>query len=147
MGVMSARDLTLRAVRLCSAAADRLGGRRPGPRLLIYHQVGEGSGLEMDVSVEMFEYQMRWLRDNGELVTMEAAVSPAGLERTDSSVVTFDDGHSSLWQHALPILVELGIPFLLYVCSAPLDGTRLLHDDPRMPLLSWDDIQYISNTG
>jgi peptidoglycan/xylan/chitin deacetylase (PgdA/CDA1 family) len=101
----------------------------------------------MDVSVEMFEYQMRWLRDNGELVTIEAAISSAGLERNDSYVVTFDDGHSSLWRHALPILAELEIPFLLYVCSAPLDGTRLLHDDPRMPLLSWDEIQEMSKTG
>ena len=50
------------------AAADLVLGPWPGPRVLIYHQIGAGSGRQMDVSAEMFRGHVSWLLDHGRIV-------------------------------------------------------------------------------
>lgn len=42
-------------------------------------------------------------------------------------LVTFDDGTDDVWRNAVPVLVRHDIPFILFICSAPLLEGRLLN--------------------
>lgn len=142
------RKVLLKAVKWASVGGDVLRGRRPGPRILIYHQVGAGSGLEMDVATADFLAQMRWIRDHGEPVALDDAIRRSG--EPDSHrlyVVTFDDGHESLFEHAFPILKELAIPFTLYVTTGPLENSSPLHGDETMPVCSWEEVASMFESG
>ena len=63
--------------------------------VLIYHRVGAGSGLELDLPVDRFDEQMAELADGGRVTTLDRALElleapePPAL---DPVVVTFDDG-------------------------------------------------------
>ena len=48
------------AVKLAAAAVDKVARPMPGPKILIYHQVGAGTGLEMEVTAEDFRRQLDW---------------------------------------------------------------------------------------
>lgn len=144
----SLRQRAIRGAKWLSMAGDILVGRRRGPRILIYHQVGSGSGLEMDVELDTFELQLDWMSDHGEIVTLDEALGRIGEDDADDCfVLTFDDGHESLYQKAYPAMAERGLPFMLYVTTAPLEGNRLLHDDPAMRLSSWDEIVSMRESG
>jgi len=145
---LSLRQCAIRGAKWLSIAGDILAGRRRGPRILIYHQVGSGSGLEMDVELDAFESQLDWMSDHGEIVSLDEAVNRIGDEDADHCfVLTFDDGHESLYQKAFPAMAERALPFLLYTTTAPLEGTQLLHDDPNMRLSSWDEIISMRESG
>ena len=53
------------------AAIDPLFGPFPGPRILIYHQVGVDLGQEMEVSTETFRRQLDWMHTHGEIIPLE----------------------------------------------------------------------------
>lgn len=145
---MSGRSRALKGVKWASIAGDLAFGRRRGPRVLIYHQVGAGSGLEMDLVLEAFVAQLDWMSDHGQIVGLESALGRLGTEEADHSyVLTFDDGHRSLFEKAFPIMAERGLRFVLYVTTAPLETNRLLHDDPELQLSSWDEIGEMNESG
>lgn len=145
---MSVRSLALKAVKSASVVTDPLsGGRRKGPRILIYHQVGAGSGLEMNTDTKSFRYQVEWMLEHGRVLSLDDALAPENIDSDDVYVLTFDDGHISLSDNAFPIMVDLDVPFVLYISTAPLEGSGLLHDDPLMPLLSWARIREMHSSG
>ena len=139
----------LKALKLASLLTDpAFGWRRRGPRILIYHQVGAESGLEMDVTIDDFEWQLDWMIRNGNIVDLETALARVGDPGSESMyVLTFDDGHRSLFHNAFPLMHERGLPFTLYVTTAPLESDRLLHGHTEMRLSSWEDIQRMHETG
>jgi peptidoglycan/xylan/chitin deacetylase (PgdA/CDA1 family) len=146
--VLSSRDLLITAVKWASLLTDPLAGPRHGPRILIYHQVGAGSGLEMDVSVHALRRQLGWLEGHGRVVDLETALSGLGdPDSNDMYVLTFDDGHAGVFEHAYPLLSERGLPFTLYLTTGPMDGGGSLHDDARMHLLSWREVEKMMGSG
>lgn len=146
---MSIRQEALRALKWVSAATDPIGGKRPGPRILIYHQVGAGSGLEMDVGADLFRSQMDWLRHHGRIVDLDHSVE--GIRRArvedDEYVVTFDDGHVSVYRHAFAYLEQNSIPFTLYLTTGPLERGGYLHEDRSMPTVNWTQVNEMLSTG
>lgn len=56
--------------------------------------------------------------------------------------ITFDDGHSSVAEHAAPILAELGIPWTLFVVSDWADGQA-----SRPELMGWREIDRMAAQG
>lgn len=139
------RTAALKSVKVASIVTDPLaGGARPGPRILIYHQVGADSGLEMDVTRDEFARQLEWTLETGRVLRLEDAV---GSEDPDAYVFTFDDGHAGVYNHAFDLLAEHGAPFTLYLSSGPLEKGGLLHGDSRMPLLSWGQTAEMVDSG
>lgn len=143
-----ARSAALGLVKAASVASDPLLGRRKGPRFLIYHQVGAGSGLEMDVDTESFEAQVDWLLANYRVVPLDEALENIGSDESDSDVVlTFDDGHRGVYTDAYPIMRESAVPFTLFLNTGPLESGSFLHDDPTMPLMSWANLEEMMSSG
>jgi peptidoglycan/xylan/chitin deacetylase (PgdA/CDA1 family) len=142
----AARELARKTAKTAFATADLFLGEWPGPRLLIYHQIGAGSGRQMDLSTEMFRGHLEWLLDHGRIVGLGDALS--GADDPDSSrtfVLTFDDGYADLYENAFPMLRDRGIPFTLYLTSGHIETGEPLHPGDRP--LSWDQVGEMLDTG
>ena len=146
----------MRATRLLKVAAktvfalvDPLFGPFPGPRILIYHQVGVNLGREMEVPIDTFRRQLEWMQSHGEIVDLETAIKRRGEPDAHKLfVLTFDDGFEDVYHNAFPLLKERGLPFTLYLTTNPIETGEPL--DPRYPEakpLTWDQINEMVGTG
>lgn len=92
--------------------------------VLLYHGIVKGlPKRRWDLSVESFRAQMEIVVQHG-LVTSRAMDRPA-LERAGipQVMISFDDGHAGVFDHAIPILEELGLQSTVYLVTDRL-GTR-----------------------
>jgi len=108
-----ARGLVGRALKSSAAAVDRVRAPQPGVVVLIYHRVGAGSGLELDLPTAVFDAQMRELAASGRVATLDDALdrlADSAATGDDPVVVTFDDGPADFVDTALPILTAHGVP-------------------------------------
>ncbi|MGH2454482.1 MAG: polysaccharide deacetylase family protein [bacterium] len=100
--------------------------RRPGLTILNYHRVGGGTASQIDLPVELFEWQMDYVRRHCRVVPLDEvldAPSPAG----DAVAITFDDGYADLSEHAYPILWRFRLPATVYL------ATRFLEEGVLRP--------------
>ncbi len=127
-------------------AADLFLGDWPGPRILIYHQVGSGSGCQMEVAPEVFVRQLDWLQGHGRITGLEEALAdPDDPEARNIFVLTFDDGYENIFRNAFPVLRERRIPFTLYVATQSIEtGEPLAPGDTP---LDWDQVGEMVETG
>jgi peptidoglycan/xylan/chitin deacetylase (PgdA/CDA1 family) len=142
----AAKEVARKTAKAAFAAADLFLGQWPGPRILIYHQIGAGSGRQMDLSAEMFRGHVKWLLDHGRIVGLGDALS--GADDPESSrrfVLTFDDGYADFYEDAFPMLRDQGIPFTLYLTSGHIETGALLHPGDRP--LSWDQVEEMLESG
>lgn len=128
------------------AAADLFLGGWPGPRILIYHQVGSETGRQMEVTEEAFLAHVRWMQANGTIVALEDALLRRGSADSDRLfVITFDDGYADLFDVAYPHLQAQGIPFTLYLATAHVEAGVPLAAD-RAPL-AWEQVSKMVEGG
>jgi peptidoglycan/xylan/chitin deacetylase (PgdA/CDA1 family) len=109
-----------RVVKHSAVALDRVRGVPNGVVVLIYHRVGGGSGLEVDLDPGAFEDQVSWLAESGRVGTLDealAALADPTPPPADPIVVTFDDGTADFAEVAVPILERHGVPALMYLAT------------------------------
>lgn len=147
---MSLRTVVKRA----SLATDPLLARQRGVTVLIYHRIGGGSSSEVDLDLHTFRQHLQHLAEHTTVVSLDTAV---GLLQADDAgvtgdrvtrpltVITFDDGTADFTDHAVPALVEAGLPATLYVATEFVDtGT----DFPwHAPPTSWAALRDATSTG
>jgi peptidoglycan/xylan/chitin deacetylase (PgdA/CDA1 family) len=127
------------------AAADLLLPSPPGPRVLIYHQVGAGLGRQMEVTTEDFVWQLDWLAQNRQVVSLEEALERWEEDGSEKLVVlTFDDGYRDTYTAAFPLMKERGMPFTLYLATKAIESGDL--PSGAAPL-TWDQIGEMIDTG
>ena len=135
------------ALKRAASTADRLRPPPPGIVVLIYHRVGGGSGLELDLPVADFRAQMEALAASGLATTLDDALrtlDEPGPVRP-RVVVTFDDGTRDFVDQALPVLVDHGIPATLYLATAFVErGDDLPYGAPPV---SWSGLRAALTTG
>ncbi len=137
-----------------SWASGALAARRllaPGPRVraLTYHRFGEDQGDPYQVTPSAFEAQMRWLAEQGRLVSLDdvaAFVAGRRALTADAVLVTIDDGCRSLYTHALPILRAYAVPAVAFVCAG-LIGTDAVDADHGDRFLTWDELGRLREAG
>ena len=128
------------------ALADLLHGQWPGPRILIYHQVGTETGRQMEVTSAAFRAQLDWMLANGKIVSLEDALRRRGsLEANRLFVLTFDDGYEDVFENAYPLLEREGIPFTLYLSTQHIESGVPL--GPGRPPLSWEQVTKMTESG
>ena len=107
--------------------------------VLCYHNVVASSdadvantlGLHMHLAT--FERQIRWLRDHFAVVPLEELVSRLMLSRSvrGLAAVTFDDGYVGVFEHAWPLLRDLGLSATVFIIAdAPGREEGFWWDDP-----------------
>ena len=93
--------------------------------ILMYHRVGMlcPDTHHLCVSDTDFREDMCYLRDHCHVMPLDELVAAAlsGDIRPSSVAVTFDDGYASCLQTVSPILTELRILALFYVCTEMLE--------------------------
>ncbi|HSJ83259.1 MAG TPA: polysaccharide deacetylase family protein [Acidimicrobiia bacterium] len=134
------------AAKAVFATADLFLGTWPGPRILIYHQIGAGSGRQMDLMPEAFRRHVDWLQSQGRIVGLGDALSGADDHNANRSyVLTFDDGYADFFENAFPLLRIRGIPFTLYLTSGHIETGKPLHEGDRP--LTWDMVREMVDSG
>ncbi len=122
--------------------------------VLLYHRVGGGSGLELDLSATRFEKQMAELARTHRVVTLEHGLEllrnpldpvDAAADSRQPVAVTFDDGYVDFTEQALPILVQHQIPATVYAATAFIDqGLEFYRGGPPA---SWSSLAEAHSTG
>lgn len=126
--------LTRSAIKAGAAAVDLIRREPPGVTVLIYHRVGAGTGGQMDLPVDVFDAQMRWLAATQRLLTLDQALtelarSPGPGLSSPGVVLTFDDGTADWVDHALPVLERYAVPATFYVATQFVDEQLPLPGD------------------
>jgi peptidoglycan/xylan/chitin deacetylase (PgdA/CDA1 family) len=86
--------------------------------ILCYHGIGEsGNPLGAAPTRELFEAQMRFLRENYRVVSLDEACRElrSGVNSEPGVVITFDDGYRSAYTVAFPILQKYRLPAIIYL--------------------------------
>lgn len=134
------------AVLLLAVAAGGLKlfdlARGPKVTILMYHHiVADGSAVNgMTVTESRFRQDMEWLRSHGYTTVLPRELA-AGEPVPDKAVmVTFDDGYSSNYHLAYPILQDLEMKAAIAVIGRVVDagGTTFL---------TWDMCREMSDSG
>lgn len=142
------KELARRAGKAVFAAADPFLGAFPGPRILIYHQVGAGLGRQMEVTERAFAAQMAWLADRYRVVDLETALARRGDPDADRLVVlTFDDGYDDLHRLGYPVLRRHGFPFTLYLTTHPVETGEPLTPGGGAEPLRWHQVEDMAASG
>ena len=125
--------------------------------ILAYHRVGtipaDGWDTWYRIPEQDFSDQMEIISNSGWQV-INLSTFLAGLDQPEtmperSILLTFDDGHKSMREVALPILQRFGFPA---VCFVPTDhiGTLCEFDkdvEPAEPICDWDDLRELDRCG
>jgi peptidoglycan/xylan/chitin deacetylase (PgdA/CDA1 family) len=106
-----------------------MAGRRAG--MLLYHRVQpwtpDSPEPSFSVTPDLFRAQLAGLLDAGfRFVRLEEVLRASRTGRPlprQSVVLTFDDAFQSIYHHAYPVLRELAIPAVAFICTAYLDST------------------------
>lgn len=107
--------------------------RRSGVTILCYHRVGGRSLRQVDLPVELFEWQMRYIQARYEVVPIDDVVSlvaAASHPARDRAVITFDDGYEDVYHHAFPVLRRYRLPATIYLTTAYVEARRPLPWEP-----------------
>ena len=85
-----------------------------------------------DVTPELFEEHLRYLKENGyTVITMDRLESDLlhGIKKTDTTkrvVISFDDGWENQYTYAYPLLKKYKVPAIFYVYTQPLGYKHFL---------------------
>jgi peptidoglycan/xylan/chitin deacetylase (PgdA/CDA1 family) len=123
--VAASSSFVRRTVKVASAAVDRLRPGVEGVVILLYHRVGGGSSLEIDLDASRFDEQIAAVAARGAVslgTALEQLSAPASPADAPSVVVTFDDGAADFVDVALPILVRHHVPATLYLATDFVEG-------------------------
>ncbi len=86
--------------------------------ILCYHGIGEaGNPLGVAPTRHLFEAQMRFLRENYRVVSLDEVFRElgSGVKSEPGVAITFDDGYRSAYTMALPILRKYRLPATVYL--------------------------------
>lgn len=106
----------------------RLRPPRPGPIVLLYHQIGEVADdrWELAVSPTHFAEQMDVLRRRRRpvsLARLEAGMREGALA-ADAAAITFDDGYADNLRCAKPVLDRWAVPATVFVVAGAIGQAR-----------------------
>ncbi|MGH8936858.1 MAG: polysaccharide deacetylase family protein [Acidimicrobiia bacterium] len=130
-----------KGAKLLFTLADLPRSPRPGPRILIYHQIEAGLGRQMEVGLRAFRRQLDWIERHGRIVPLEAALAQRARPEADALfVLTFDDGYEDMFRLAFPILRERAFPFTLYLTTGSMESGGAGDAPEGARPLSWDQV-------
>lgn len=115
-----ADGVTQSAVRVHEQTGIANLGRGSSNAILSFHAVGPPSpgGTAERVSPARFRQVVERVGADAEFVPLSAVTTPSRRQRV---AVTFDDGHRSVCEHAMPVLRELGVPATVFLNPGLLD--------------------------
>ena len=102
-------------------------GQVKAPVLLYHHVYGDITTSRYQVSIPDFEAQMAALKEMGYTAIPISLLIKALLEGSELPekpiVITFDDGHQSIYDNAMPIMQSYGFPGVFYIVANRINGS------------------------
>jgi biofilm PGA synthesis lipoprotein PgaB len=112
--------------------------------VLQYHHVSTDTPAATSVSPERFEQHMEWLAENEyQLLSMGDLIQLLRAKKTlpdKTAVITFDDGYTSIYTNAWPLLRKRNWPFTVFVNSQH-------HDENNRQYMSWEQLREMAKAG
>jgi len=149
MTVLGSTKATLAMLlKMAASGRDLLHPSCLGGVVLLYHRVGGGSGLAVDLPEALFSSQITELKAAGRLTSLDsllAVVSRAEIPAVQPVALTFDDGTADFADVALPVLVEAGAPVTIFLATDFIEqGWEFSHGGTP---LSWKALADAMSTG
>lgn len=124
--------------------------------VLMYHHILPQANIKgifdhnnIVVSLEDFQAQMAYLRDNGyhtvSLQRLERYVNGEELLPEKSVVITFDDGYLSNYVYAYPILKEMGFTGVIFLLTGFVEETPQTFSPEALQYLSWPEVHQMED--
>jgi peptidoglycan/xylan/chitin deacetylase (PgdA/CDA1 family) len=109
--------------------------------VLMYHGIGSrppaADPYNLFVPPAALRAQLRWLLGRGWRPLRLADYLGEPRRAGRRFLVTFDDGYHSVYELALPVLIELGVPATVFLCAGLLGGVSgWMPDLPAEPLVT-----------
>jgi peptidoglycan/xylan/chitin deacetylase (PgdA/CDA1 family) len=130
-GIVNSRSFYKRL--LASAAVYpmlwRLADARLGVTVLTYHALArddEEFNSWVVAGLGDFGRQLQFLQENYAIVSLDEAAQSLAVNYSGKPrlVITFDDGHSCLFDHLLPVVERLNLPVTLYISTGHIEEQR-----------------------
>ncbi len=125
--------------------------------MLAYHKIGAPPTGGWDtwhyIPESVFKEQMEYLRDSDwsviDLPSFLAGLEAPATLPDRSLLLTFDDGHLSMRETALPILRQFGFPAVCFVPTDYIGGLSAFDAEvePEEPMCDWDDLHELDRNG
>ena len=119
--------------------------------ILTFHSL-DTSGSVVSYNPDEFRQVVEGLLEEGvALVGLDVMLREEGTSGQPRALLTFDDGFSSVHEHALPLLAELGVPALLYVVTGWVGRTNRWPtqgaEAPELDLMDWSQLRELQAAG
>lgn len=112
--------------------------------ILQYHHISTATPASTSISPADFRLHMQYLQDNDfTVVRLETAVNALRSGEplpARAAVLTFDDGYTSVYEEAFPLLKEYGWPFTIFVPTGLIGSNQGLY-------ASWDQLREMGAAG
>ncbi len=112
--------------------------------ILLYHHVAEDTPPSTSISPVDFTRHLNYLKDNEfTVIALDRMIDSLRSGQTlpeKSVVITFDDGYSSVYEEAFPLLHSFAYPFTVFVSTEPIDKQQSNY-------LNWEQIREMADAG
>lgn len=120
------------------------GPLEKGVPILLYHRFGNQVTDGMTVTADVFEAQLRYLRDQAyTVIRLESLVDDYLRKRkfppSKSVVLTADDGHQSVYREMFPLLKKYRIPVTLFLYPSAISNASYA--------MTWGELREMRETG
>jgi peptidoglycan/xylan/chitin deacetylase (PgdA/CDA1 family) len=111
--------------------------------ILCYHQFADSCESNLCMPTDVFDRQMKYLKDNGfRVVTFSRLLDFLQYRRAipnKAVLITIDDGYRSVYTHAYPILRKYGYPATLFIYTDIIGVGRVA--------LTWEQLREMKSAG
>jgi peptidoglycan/xylan/chitin deacetylase (PgdA/CDA1 family) len=142
-----AANILRRPARLVCKTAARLRPKRT--IVLAYHSIGEAKDA---VRPDRFEEQMSYLKHEARVISLDSILAGNHLDNDAllTCAITFDDGYSSVYDIAYPVLRHYGFPAVAYITTDAVGELAPKRSDdypglfPGETTLTWPQIRELN---
>ncbi|WP_136797570.1 polysaccharide deacetylase family protein [Desulfosediminicola ganghwensis] len=118
--------------------------QQPHAVVFMYHRFGEAQYPSTNVTIEQFEQQLNYLKENNFTVLPLEEIVEAIQQRQplpeNSVAITIDDAYRSVYEVAYPRLQAMNFPFTVFVATGSVD-------EKNPAIMSWQQIREMHNNG
>ena len=111
--------------------------------ILTYHRFAENCNSPLCMPKNIFELQMRYLKENGyHVITAKELLAFLGYRQglpQKSVLITMDDGYRSVYNIAYPILKEYGFTATLFIYTSFVDVSKMA--------ITWNQLKEMQSEG
>lgn len=133
-----------------SFLGDNLKYNNEGVPVLMYHSISNKKGNEIQMSKDLFEIQMKFLKDNNYItLSLDELYDFLSFNKPipkKSVVITFDDGYIDNYLNAYPILKKYNFRATIFVITDNVDKYSHTINSNEIKEMSLNGIDIMSHT-